>query len=232
MSDEQLEAALRRAFQDAVSDIEPSHELRRRVDEMGANRRLSRADGWRPLRLSAWSRLRRRIIAGTVGGLAAAGAAVAVLVSLTTAPPAFAVVVRPNGSIQITLYDLEQMGNLNARLRQLRLPVVVVPMTASCTVQVALTYIGTTMHPAPQAVLQQTPAPSGWTDFMAAKQVGPNLVQTAVGQIKGPAPSCVPIGRYGPGVRPYESIPGKPDEGPVPTRATTGSAQPSTGAGE
>lgn len=195
MNDDQLEDAVRQAFRDAVMDVEPSRELRDRVD--GIRRRRFR-------RGAAWSRIHGRLVVATAGGLSAATVAVlAGIAAFTgaTAPPAFAVVVS-KGTLSITMHSVESVAAVDARLRRLHVPFVVVPMTRDCKSHFGMTYLaagrGGPIHLHPGGVRP------GRTIVLAARQIKPGVVDFGAGWTDGKVPSCVPVGHSGPGLGPFE----------------------------
>jgi hypothetical protein len=78
---------------------------------------------------------RPRLLAGTSFALAVAGAAVALVLSAASSPPAFAVSRNADGTVTVTLQKLEAIGGANARLAALGIRARLVEMTTGCTVK-------------------------------------------------------------------------------------------------
>jgi hypothetical protein len=125
-------------------------------------------------------------------------AALIFLLAGSEVTPSFAVVAKPGGEVLVTINDLSGVAGANARLRELGVPAVVVPMTTSCPNRVALTYLGVR----DQSVrLTRRPLPPSTTILLAARQIGPNKVEMAFGRVTGTPPSCVSANGTGPGLR-------------------------------
>lgn len=190
MNEVNLEQALRRDLHALVSDIFPSQSLVARV---------------LPERRSRRPRIRRRPSPSKLSLLVAAPVAIAGVVAAVigvlsgpAAPPAFAVTV-DHGSVWVTVNQIAGIGGADARLEALGIPVRVVPMTAACSSQVAMSYLGmSTSNP----MVKLTPAtiPAGTTVVLAARSTGPGTVALAVGRVTGAVPPCVSSRGTGPGL--------------------------------
>jgi hypothetical protein len=123
-----------------------------------------------------------------------------VALSGSSASPAFAVTSSPNGGVVVTLDDLTGVAGANAKLSQLGVRARVVPMTASCTNHLSVSYMGIAESPAPTIKLIPSEIAPTATIVLAAAQTGPNHVEMAIGKVSGPAPSCVSLSGVGPGL--------------------------------
>jgi hypothetical protein len=191
LTDDELGRALSEAFAELVGKLEPSPEL------------LQQVSGEQQRRRAVWPiRSGRRWLAAIPAGLAAGIAAVVVFLSSSGVTPSFAVTMNSDGSILVTIDDLAGVSGANARLRQLGAPIVVVPISATCTAKVDLSYVGVNELPKPTISLIPSGIPAGTTVVLAANQVGPNNFQMAIGRVTGPPPTCAPPGSAGPGIGP------------------------------
>jgi hypothetical protein len=191
LNDDEVDSALREALRDLLHDIEPSDTLVKRVHEIPRReRKVGRA----------LSRLRQhRILAAVPIPLAAVLTAILVFGGSDVAP-SFAVTTEPDGAVQVTIDDLTGISGANARLRVLGVSAVVVPMRASCTTHIGLSYEGMSEEPAPTISVMPAEIPAGSTIVLAAEQIGPNTVEMAFGQVTGAPPSCVAPSNSGPGL--------------------------------
>lgn len=186
MNDDELGKVLSDALHALVSDIEPSRKLQERVDRI--------AESPRP-HVSRMSR--RRLFAILPVPVAAVVATLVLVLGGSEVTPSFAVVAKPDGRVLVTINDLSGVAGANARLRQLHLPAVVVPMTTSCPNHVDLTYLGVRTQ---SVRLTRRPVPANTTILLAARQIGPHKVEMAFGRVKGTPPACVSAKGTGPGL--------------------------------
>jgi hypothetical protein len=182
MNDDELGDALRRSLRDLVADVNPSQMLQDEVSGLGR----------RPRSKIRRSRGPRAISAALVGAVVAA--AVAVITFGQSTAPSFAVTLEPNHSVRVTLYELSGASGANARLKELGVHAVIVPIRSSCTTHVALTYLGISEKPAPTIHLIPNEIRAGTTIVLAAKRIGTNHVEMAFGRVSGRPPSCVKPG--------------------------------------
>jgi hypothetical protein len=190
LTDDELGVALHAALVSLVGNVEPSPRLVESV--LGASRRG---------RVRRSLRSGRRWVAAVSVALASAVAAAVVLLG-SGITPSFAVTRYSDGSVVVTRADLTGARGANARLRQLGVRAVVVPISSTCTTKTDLTYIGVAEHPEPRTRLIPSEIPVGTTVLLAASQIGPNKVELAIGRTSGTPPSCVAPGRTGPGISP------------------------------
>jgi hypothetical protein len=191
LTDDELEVALHHALGALVSTIEPSRTLTERV--LGEPQ---------PVRAVWLARSRRRRFIAVPTALVAGLVAAIVFLTSSGVTPSFAVTRYSDGSVAITIDDLTGVTGANARLRQLGVRAVVVPITSTCTTKADLTYIGIAEHPEPRARLIPSEIPVGTTVVLAASQIGANKIEMAIGRVRGTPPSCVAPGTTGPGLSP------------------------------
>jgi hypothetical protein len=147
------------------------------------------------------------LIGGGLTSLAAVTAAgVVALTAATSPPPAYALTQNPDGSITVTINDLESaVPALNARFAAMGIDETVVPVEASCpTTGDASQFPGVPLFVAPQETTSDTLTFSvghkyleaGYTGVVAAEQLPDGEVAMAVGAIRPPVPSCFPTTAY------------------------------------
>jgi hypothetical protein len=191
LADEELGLALHDALVALVGNVEPSPDLVERVlGDPG------------PGRVSRSLRSGRRWLVAVPVALAGALATTIVFLAGSGVTPSFAVTSFSDGSVEVTIDDLTGVSGANARLHQLGVRAVVVPISPTCTTKTDLTYIGIDEHPAPSTRLIPSEIPAGTTVVLAASQIGPNKIEMAIGRVTGTPPSCVAPGTVGPGLSP------------------------------
>jgi len=192
ITDDELGAMLREALLASVSELEPSDRLWAEVDAYPARTVRSRSRSRRV-------RTRRFLPVVTVG-VAAIFAVVLFALGRATVSPSYAVTVQSDGAVRVTLSELSGISGVNARLRRLGVPVVVVRIIDGCRTHVSMSYFAGAIHPAPRITLMPREIAKGTTVLLGAKSIGPNTVEMAIGRVKGPAPACVAPGDSGPGL--------------------------------
>lgn len=195
MSDlEDLGVAFRAQLHALVADLNPSAQLLESVAAIPAS------DGppWR----RRFAGLRRRRIALVVSmPLAAIAAAVAFAIGGSAAAPSFAVTVRPDGSVLVTVNKITGIAPANAQLRSQGIRnVVVVAMSPSCRSHFGMSYLATNAHPAPTVGLTRHRPPRGVRVVIAALRIGPDKIEMAFGRTRGRIPACVTSHGTGPGL--------------------------------
>lgn len=191
LGNDELGLALHDALVALVGNVEPSPGLVERVlGDPGPGRRE------RSLRSG-----RRWLVAIPVA-LAGAIATTIVFLAGSGVAPSFAVTSQSNGSVEVTIDDLTGVSGANARLRQLGVRAVVVPISPTCSTRADLTYIGIDEHPEPSTRLIPSQIPAGTTVVLAATQTGADKIEMAIGRVTGTPPSCVAPGSVGPGLSP------------------------------
>jgi hypothetical protein len=191
LTDDELGLALRNALGALVGSIEPSNTLFERV--LGEPQ---------PVRSTRFARSPHRRFIAIPTALIAGLVAAIVFLTGSGVTPSFAVTSQSDGSVVITIDDLTGVTGANARLSQLGVRAVVVPISAGCTTKVDLTYIGINERPEPRARLIPSEIPVGTTVVLAATQLGANQIEMAIGRVTGTPPSCVAPGTAGPGLNP------------------------------
>ena len=132
-----------------------------------------------------------------VGVIAAAAAAVVLLVSATASTqPAYALTQNPDGSITVTINDLQTaIPELNARFRAMGVDETVIPITQSCQTRMAVPAFP---QSAASDKLTFTPneghkylAP-GFDGVLAAGYTSGGQLLVFIGAMKPPLPACFP----------------------------------------
>lgn len=147
------------------------------------------------------------LIGGGVTALMATAAVVIVAVTTgSMAPPAYALTKHSDGSITVTIHDVETaIPELNARFRAMGIAETVVPVTSTCRTNkgssalfqdpmfadpLATTSETVTLDPGRKHLLP------GFDGVMAAEQLPNGEVAIAVEAVKPPVPSCFPTTAY------------------------------------
>jgi hypothetical protein len=140
---------------------------------------------------------RRRPVVMTTSALAVIAAAVALLVSVTTStPPAYALTDNPDGSITVTINDLQTaIPQVNARFAAMGVDETVIPITQSCQTQIAVP-----AFPQSAASDKLTFTPSeghkylapGFDGVLAAGYTSGGQLLVFIGAMKPPLPACFP----------------------------------------
>ena len=192
-SDDQIIAALRDRWDETADGIVPSHALRQRIEAetigVSAHRRTR-----------AVLRLRVATLAGAAVVIAAALVLTGVLFDRASPPPAFAVTRMQDGAVSVTLRELNGAAGATARLRELEVRAVVVPVSDGCRTHVDLTYVALQRQPAPTVHVIPSEIPKGTTTIIAAKQIGDDEIEIAFGTTTGAPPSCVAPGARSAGI--------------------------------
>jgi hypothetical protein len=151
---------------------------------------------------------RRPVFIG--GGLTAMAGAIAsgvvALTAATTAPPAYALIHNSDGSVTVTIHNLETaIPELNAKFRALGIDETVVPVTANCpTHNGSASWLNDPMFAYPQATTNETVTlgpgrkhlEAGFNGVMAAEQLASGEVAIAIEAIPTRAPNCFPTAVY------------------------------------
>ncbi|HEY2592944.1 MAG TPA: hypothetical protein VGK33_03490 [Chloroflexota bacterium] len=178
-----------------MDDLTPSGELTARVEAIPS----SRAAGVRR-RLGVRG---RRIAFAVPVSIVAIVAAVVTLFGGSDVTPSYAgaVLVLPNGEVRVTISQIMDVPSANTELRAHRIHNMVVrPMSASCPEHPSMSYMGAAKVPAPKITLTPRTAARGWTIVIAAEQIGPNLIEQAIGRFRGRVPRCISSHGTGPGL--------------------------------
>ncbi len=207
---DRLGTALSEQLHARCSRVEPTPAFEARLERELATARAERATSHR-----------RRWALSAVLPVAAAGAAAILLFVASGSSPAFAVTRGTDGTLTITLNDITGVSGANAKLRDLGVNnVVVAPITAGCTTQIAISYIGTGSAADSPVTLTPGEIPAGTTVVLAAQQTSQGQIEEAIGKVSGSAPTCVepaPAGGNGAPTGPVTS------QTPAPTNTVSGS---------
>ena len=147
------------------------------------------------------SRVRRRaMLTGTSLGLAGLATAGVFALSAGSAAPAFAVTKDSNGTVAITLSDLSALPALNQKLTQEGIPVVAVPMSATCTTTgpfAILPGVPLGTQPTSAAVLiDPSDIPSGDVGVVGVIQADSGRWGLVTVEASAPGPSCLNLAAY------------------------------------
>ncbi len=118
-----------------------------------------------------------------------------------------AILVLPNGEVRVTISQIMDVASANIELRGHHIHNMVVrPMSAACTEHPSMSWLpaGAAKVPAPRITLTPRTAARGWTIVIAAEQIGPNLIEQAIGRFRGPLPKCISSHGSGPGLGNWE----------------------------
>jgi hypothetical protein len=146
---------------------------------------------------SRMAQARRRPLVMTTSALGVMAAAVALLVSVTASTqPAYALTHNPDGSITVTINDLQAaIPQLNARFAAMGVDETVIPITQSCQTQLAVPGYP---QSAASDTLTFTPneghkylAP-GFDGVLAAGYTSSGQLLVFIGAMKPPLPACFP----------------------------------------
>lgn len=145
-------------------------------------------------------RLRPVGLAATLAASAATVAAVAILSTAGTAPPAaYAVTQSPDGTITVSIDELTGVVGANTQLARLGVRVRVVPVRVGCPAPVGIVptpppLAATIAHAQGQGLaLRPYLVPPGETLVLTARQNGP-AVDLSYGLYRGAVPGCIGIG--------------------------------------
>jgi hypothetical protein len=149
------------------------------------------------------SRQRPRTLTLTAGAAGVIGAAVVTVTLLvggtTSTPPAFALTQNADGTVTVTLNDVAAgIPGLNAEFARLGIRERAVPIEAGCTAGPAVGYMAPLNAPGMNGMsttftFSSATEHPGYTGFIAARQVGPDHVEIAMGAMQnGTIPPCFP----------------------------------------
>lgn len=165
-------------FQDnLLSDLMVSH-----GSELGITQPHPRRSARHPGRIAA-------------GVLAIAATATAGIMMLGNSPAAFAVTKNANGTVTVSISDIQGIGPANAQLQALGVRAKAVPMTSDCaSLEGQVTYMGPFSGPVEEgtSITLSPNIPAGYTVLLTVSDSpgrGTGFGFTA--PVKDPAPSCV-----------------------------------------
>jgi hypothetical protein len=205
LNDDELIAALSERLRDLASGVRPSEDLIASVDRVIASGGATRQRG-------VPYRFHRRAFALSFPILAALAAAVLVLAG-SGATASFAVTQGARGAILITIRQIAGVAGANARLRQLRVPVKVVPIVTGCPSHLDLTYMAIGTQPETTIRIIPDEIPPNFTVVLGAEQLSTGKIEMAVGRVTSSPPSCAAPGDAGPGITATTLAPARSEKG-------------------
>lgn len=138
------------------------------------------------------SRRRPALLTGTA--IAAAGliaAAVLAVNAITAAPPAYAVATNPDGTVTVTLNDIQAITALNAELARDGIRAKAIPITADCPVHGFPNAMPAGTDPSTYTItIVPSDIPAGYTAVVAVGENASGQVALAQGAFPSPAPAC------------------------------------------
>jgi hypothetical protein len=195
---------------------------------------------------SATRRSRTKPILVTAGTFGVVGVATAVALTLTATagPPAYAVTTNPDGTVSVTINQIVGVSGANAELARLHVRARAVPENDDCTAnppqQVPTNVFGGGAlrgQPVDGVTIVPDAIPAGDTLMLVAKTSGNSGVLAAI-MVRGPVPSCFGGPHSGmvlPGPLILSTSPpawmGRPGGSQGPAPADTGRSAPPTNSG-
>lgn len=157
----------------------------RLVDEHNADR----------VALNATSRrIRSRPLIFTAGTSAVAAATLAVVLGLsasTNTPAAYALTRNANGSVTVTIKDLETaIPALNARFKRMGIDETVIPVRAGCPTPGVVSYPGVKTTYSLTFYPDHAYLAPGYDGVLAAEQLRDGKVALLIGAMRPPLPTC------------------------------------------
>jgi hypothetical protein len=157
--------------------------VREHGDQMAAHRGLTRPA----------SRRRPALITGSaLVTVALATALVLALTAGTSAPPAYAVITNPDGTVTVTLNDISALNRLNAELARDGLRAKAIPVTATCPTRAFQNTMPAGTDPSTYTItIVPADIPDGYTAIVAVSQNASGQVTLVQGAFPNPGPSCI-----------------------------------------
>jgi hypothetical protein len=138
---------------------------------------------------------RRRPALRTGAALAAVvlvAGAVLIFTATREAPPAYAVTTNPDGTVTVTLNDIQAITALNAELARDGLRAKAVPLTATCPTRGFPNMMPSGTNASTYTItIVPADIPAGYTAVLAASESPSGQVQLAQGAWPSPGPSCL-----------------------------------------
>ncbi|MGN6867695.1 MAG: hypothetical protein ACTHMY_04745 [Solirubrobacteraceae bacterium] len=136
---------------------------------------------------------RRRPALITASALATAVVVAAVLVlTATTSTPAYAVTDNSDGTVTVTLHDIQAITALNAALARDGIAARAIPLTADCPIHGFPNPMPAGTNPSTYTItIVPADIPDGYTAIVAASQNSSGEVQLAQGAWPSPGPPCL-----------------------------------------
>ena len=148
------------------------------------------------MRAPALTRPARRRRPGLITGAALAGvgviaAAVLIFTATTAAPPAYAVTTNPDGTVTVTLHDVQAITALNAELARDGIRAEAIPLTADCPVHGFPNAMPAGTDPDTYTItIVPSDIPAGDTAGVAVGENSSSQLALAQGAFPSPAPAC------------------------------------------
>ena len=106
--------------------------------------------------------------------------------------PAYAVTANPDGSVTVTLNDIQAITALNAELARDGLHAKAIPLTAGCPTRGFPNMMPTGTNPSTYTItIVPADIPPGYTAILAASESSSGEVRLAQGAWPSPGPSCL-----------------------------------------
>jgi hypothetical protein len=135
-------------------------------------------------------RRRPALITGTALAVTVA-AATAVLVFNTTSTPAYAVTDNSDGTVTVTLHDIQAITALNAALARDGIAARAIPLTADCPIHGFPNPMPAGTNPSTYTItIVPADIPAGYTAVVAVGENASGQVALAQGAFRSPVPVC------------------------------------------
>ncbi|HSC04307.1 MAG TPA: hypothetical protein VLC49_13330 [Solirubrobacteraceae bacterium] len=133
---------------------------------------------------------RPALITGTALATAVAVAA-AVLLFATTSTPAYAVTDNPDGTVTVTLHDVQAITALNAALARDGIAARAIPLTADCPIHGFPNPMPAGTNPSTYTItIVPSEIPAGYTAVLAVGENASGQIALAQGAFHSPVPVC------------------------------------------
>ncbi len=141
---------------------------------------------------SARRRTRRpAVLAGTALTTVGLAAAAVLVFTATTSTPAYAVTDNSDGTVTVTLRDVQDITALNAALAQSRIAARAIPLTADCPVHGFPNPMPAGTNPSTYTItIVPSEIPAGYTAIVAVGENTSGQIELAQGAFRPPVPVC------------------------------------------
>jgi hypothetical protein len=137
------------------------------------------------------SRRRPALITGTALATAIAAAAAVLVFTATTSTPAYAVTDNSDGTVTVTLHDVQAITALNAALAHDGIAARAIPLTADCPIHGFPNPMPAGTNPSTYSItIVPREIPAGYTAVLAVCENASGQVLLAQGAFRAPAPVC------------------------------------------
>jgi hypothetical protein len=134
---------------------------------------------------------RPALITGTALAAAVAVAAALLVFTATTSVPAYAVTAHSDGTVTVTLKDVQAMTALNAELTRDGIAARAIPLTADCPVHGFPNPMPAGTNPSTYTItLVPAEIPPGYTAVLAVGETASGQIALAQGAFRSPVPVC------------------------------------------